>query len=96
MAEADTASPNAVAVQARVVVAVKGPNVAGLAPVVAVPPLAEHDTVAPEVAEDTMGETDPVNVPCPGEKVGVAVVGVVDAALTVMVQGELLSPLVDD
>jgi hypothetical protein len=90
------ASPDDVAVQDNVVVEVKGPKVAGLAAVVALPPFTEQEIVAPEVEEETTGDIDPVNVSWPGENVGVAVVGVTAALLTVIVHGELPMPPVVD
>lgn len=77
VAEADGLSPEAVAEQTKTVVALNGPKVAGLAAGVRFVPFAEHAMVAPDVAEDTTGEIEPVNVPVLGENVGVAVVGVV-------------------
>jgi hypothetical protein len=72
--DAEVASPEADAVQTSVVVALKGPEVAGLEAVVAAAPFAAHEMVAPEVVELTTGETVPVKVSDPGLKVGAAVV----------------------
>jgi hypothetical protein len=76
VAEADGLSPDAVAEQTNTVVAVNGPNVAGLAAGVRFVPLAAQAIVAPDVVDDTTGETEALNVSLPGLKVGVATVGV--------------------
>jgi hypothetical protein len=75
VADADAVSPEAVAEQTKTVVAVKGPNVAGLVWDVRLVPLAVQAIVAPAVADETTGDTDPVKVSVPGANVGVATTG---------------------